>query len=61
MNKFIITAALLFILLGAGEVRCIYKAASCNWDPIGKAEIIYTVSAFTGAGCIVGWVDIQDY
>ena len=34
----------LIISLGiAGEIRCIYKAINCNWDPIGKAEIFYTV------------------
>jgi hypothetical protein len=32
----------------------------CNWEPIGKAEIIYTGATFTGLGCIVGYIDIQD-
>ncbi len=50
-----------FILLPViGEIKCIYKAISCNWEPVGKAEIIYTASAFTGLGCIVGYIDIQD-
>lgn len=43
-----------------GEVRCIYKAIKCNWEPIGKAEVIYTAAAFTGLGCIVGYFDIED-
>jgi len=43
-----------------GEVKCIIKAVNCNWDPIGKAEIIYTVSACCGIGAIVGYVDILD-
>jgi len=43
-----------------GEVRCIYKAVTCNWEPIGKAEVVYTVSACTGIGCIVGWINIED-
>jgi hypothetical protein len=50
-------------LLGAaifGEVRCIYKAVTCNWEPIGKAEIIYTVSALTGFGVITGYININD-
>ena len=51
---------LVWLLLITGEVRCIYKAATCNWEPIGKAEIIYTASAFTGLGCIVGWFNIED-
>jgi len=43
-----------------GEVKCIQKAIYCNWEPIGKAEVIYTVSAATGIGIIVGYIDIKD-
>ena len=43
-----------------GEVKCIIKATKCNWDPTGKAEVIYTASALTGAGVIVGWINIED-
>jgi len=43
-----------------GEVKCIIKAVECNWEPIGKAEVIYTAGAFTGFGCIIGYFDIQD-
>jgi hypothetical protein len=60
MKGFIVTAVLLFTLLAVGEVKCIVKAINCNWKPIGKAEVIYTASAFTGAGCIVGWFNIED-
>jgi hypothetical protein len=52
---FIISALLLI-----GEIRCFYKAITCNWSPIGKAEIIYTISAFTGFGVIVGYINIED-
>jgi hypothetical protein len=48
------------VMLLVGEVKCIIKAVKCDWDPIGKAEVIYTASAFTGVGCIVGWIDIED-
>lgn len=51
---------LITIFLLIGEVRCIVKAVRCNWEPIGKAEIVYTVSACTGVGCIVGWIKIED-
>ena len=44
----------------AGEIKCIIKAIDCNWEPVGKAEIIYTASVVTGLGCIVGYIDIQD-
>ena len=50
-----ITVALL-----VGEIKCIIKMIDCNWEPIGKAEIIYTGATFTGLGCIVGYIDIQD-
>ncbi len=43
-----------------GEVKCIAKAVNCNWQPIGKAEVIYTASAFTGVGVVVGYMDIED-
>jgi hypothetical protein len=51
---------LVVILALVGEVRCIYKAIKCNWEPIGKAEVIYTFGVFTGTGAIIGWFDIED-
>ena len=55
-----VLSVLLVILILVGEVKCIIKAINCNWEPIGKAEIIYTSSALTGLGCIVGYIDIKD-
>lgn len=49
-----------YAFLIVGEIRCIYKAVKCNWEPIGAAEVIYTGSALTGLGCIVGWFNIED-
>ena len=52
---------IIIIILGLiGEIKCIYKAASCNWEPVGKAEVIYTGAALTGLGSIVGWFNIED-
>ena len=48
----------LFALIG--EIKCITKMVRCDWEPIGKAEIIYTGAVFTGMGAIVGWIDIED-
>ena len=48
------------ILLGIGWVKCLIKAINCNWDPIGKAEVIYTAGVFLGYGGIIGWFDIED-
>ena len=49
---------ILFILVG--EIKCVVKAVRCDWNPVGKAEILYTGAALTGLGAIVGWIDIED-
>ena len=51
---------LIWILAIIGEIRCIYKMCMCNWEPVGKAEILYTAGTFTGAGVVIGWLDIED-
>ena len=59
MKKFVFVV--LLIILGIiGEVKCAVKAIKCNWEPIGKAEVVYTVAFFTGFGSIVGWFDVID-
>jgi len=63
MKTVIFTVAiysLLVIAILVGEIRCIVKACQCNWDPVGKAEVIYTVSACTGLGMVVGYINIED-
>jgi hypothetical protein len=55
-----IIAILFTLTLIIGEVKCIIKMIDCNWEPIGKSEIIYTVGTFTGLGCIIGYIDIKD-
>ena len=60
MKKLIAFQIILIVLGLAGEIQCIYKAVKCNWEPVGKAEIIYTASACAGLGAIVGWFDIKD-
>jgi hypothetical protein len=56
----VVASILLLILVVVGEIKCIVKAVNCNWEPIGKAEIIYTAGAFTGLGAIIGYIDIED-
>lgn len=56
----IIFILLIKIALFFGYCRCIYKSVTCNWDPIGKAEIFYTAGVFTGTGVIIGYFDIED-
>ena len=60
MKKLVIVYLVLVVLALVGEIKCIIKAFKCNWEPVGKAEIIYTGSAVTGLGCITGWIDIED-
>lgn len=60
MKKGIIIGLAIALLAIVGEVKCIIKAINCNWEPVGKAEIVYTGSAVLGLGCIVGYIDIQD-
>lgn len=50
----------LVVLCFVGEIKCIVKAIRCNWDPVGKAEVIYTAAALTGVGSVVGWINIED-
>lgn len=59
MNKSV-AIGLLSAFLFIGEVRCVIKAVKCDWDPVGKAEVIYTAAALTGFGSIVGWMNIKD-
>ena len=58
---FNIAVCIIPILLLIGEIRCFYKMINCNWEPVGKAEILYTVGTITGTGEIIGWFDIKDY
>lgn len=59
MKKGIVIGAL-FAAAIIGEVKCVIKAIDCNWEPVGKAEIVYTVASLTGLGCIVGYINIED-
>lgn len=50
----------IFFMLGiAGEIQCIKKAFESEWSPISKQAVLYTASAVTGAGAIVGWFEIN--
>ena len=60
MKTGVIIGAAIIILAVVGEVKCIIKAIDCNWEPVGKAEIIYTGASLTGLGCVVGYVNIED-
>ena len=57
---FILIPILIWAATFFGYGRCIYKMCMCNWEPVGKAEIVYTVGTFTGAGVVIGYLNIQD-
>lgn len=60
MKNFFLIWLILTIFAIIGEVKCVVKMCKCNWEPVGKAEVIYTVGTFTGVGCIIGYIDIKD-
>lgn len=57
MKSLSVLTFLLYIFLIVGEVRCIIKFFSCDFEPSYKAEAIYGVSTITGLGAVVGWLD----
>ena len=60
MKKHFVIFISIVALMLIGEIKCIIKAINCNWEPVGKAEVIYTGAALTGLGFVVGWIDIED-
>lgn len=60
MKGTLLVYLLIVVAIIVGEIKCVVKAIRCDWDPVGKAEIIYTASFLCGAGAIVGWIDIDD-
>ena len=51
---------LVVLAMLVGEIRCMVKMVRCNWSPVGKAEVLYTIGTFTGTGAVIGWFDIED-
>jgi hypothetical protein len=51
---------LIILFAVIGEVKCVYKAFTCNWDPIGKAEVMYTAASICGLGAVIGYINIED-
>lgn len=60
MKKLVFIPILILILAIVGEIKCVYKAVTCNWEPVGKAEVVYTAGALTGLGAIIGYINIED-
>ena len=51
MGKSILVIAIAIVLI-VGQFKCFIKMVKCNWEPVGKAEIIYTLGTFTGMGAV---------
>ena len=52
---------IIIVVLGIiGWIKCIVKLVNTDFASPYKAEVIYGIGAFTGAGAVVGWIDIKD-
>ncbi|MEQ1733649.1 MAG: hypothetical protein ABL940_08250 [Bacteroidia bacterium] len=47
----------LIIGLVIGQISCIVKLCSCDFEPSYKAEVIYTIGTFTPLGSVIGYMD----
>lgn len=57
--KTIITLLLVVVLI-IGEVLCVYKFFTSDFEPSYKREAVYGIGAVSGLGCVIGWMDIED-
>lgn len=57
MKKFILIQIIIAVIVITGEVKCIVKFLSCDFQPSYKAEIVYGVGCVTGIGIVVGYMD----
>lgn len=60
MKNLFWVAGLMFAAAIFGEVRCIYQFVTSDFEPNYKREVIYGLSAITGVGAIVGYINIPD-
>lgn len=60
MKKLFIIWVLIFIFVIIGWVKNISKLIDCNFEPVGKAEIVRCIGILPPVGAIVGWMDIED-
>ena len=58
MKTFIVIA--LGVLAVVGEISCIYKFVTSDFEPSYKREVIYGIGMVTGVGAIIGYMDIED-
>jgi len=56
----VIIPIVIIILSLMGWVKCIIKLSKTDFQAPYKAEVIYGIGTFTGAGAIIGWINIKD-
>lgn len=58
---FLMAVLIIISLLGViGWVKSIIKLTKTDFQSPYKAELMYGVGVFTGAGAIIGWININD-
>lgn len=56
-----VTACIVIALMAViGWIRCLTHFVRADFEAPYKAEIVYGVGTFTGAGAIIGWININD-
>ena len=55
-----IVITLIVVGLVIGEILCIYKFVTCDFEPSYKEEIVYGIGMVTGTGGIIGWLDLKE-
>lgn len=60
MKIFTIITALIAALALTGWIMCVAKLVQTDFKAPYKAEIIYGIGTFTGAGAVLGYINIQD-
>lgn len=59
--KILTLAYLAIIILGAiGWVLCVVKFVRSDFKAPYKAEVVYGIGTLTGAGAIIGYININD-
>ena len=48
------------LFLVIGELLCIVRFITSDFEPSYKREIIYGLGMVTGTGSIIGWIPISD-
>jgi len=64
MNKIILNIlTILYVIVALlciiGYIRCVIKFIHCDFKAPYKCEVVYGVGTFTGAGAIIGYVNVD--